>query len=92
MSGAGLSERACVCVHTEAEKRKTTVESVAVRAVDIYILVEMMPFWGGRKPCPWKRWLCPPTPDPCHQVMHPANPFWCEMVYDLAIKSNVVRM
>lgn len=81
----------CMCEDGRGE-RQTMVDSVTVRAVDIRIVVEMMSFWGGRNPFPWKYWLCAVTLNPCRQVMHPANPFWCETVFGLAIKSNVVRM
>ena len=37
-----------MCAYGRGE-RKTTVESVAVRAVDVYILVEMMLFWEGEE-------------------------------------------
>lgn len=89
----GWVERACMrmCAFGR-EERKIVVESCAVRAVDKYIMVEMMPFQGGENPFPWKCWLCPVTPNPRHQVTHPVNPFWCEMVYDFAIKNNTVIM
>lgn len=91
LSGVGLSECACVCVYRR-EERKLVGESFIVRAVDIYMMVEMMPFQGGRTPFPWKCWLCPCPPNPRPQVMHPVNLFWCGMVYDLAMKNNTVIM
>lgn len=83
---------ASVHVTRRRKERKIVVESCAVRAVDNSVVVETVPFRGGENPFPWKCWLCPVTPNPCRQVMYPVNSFWCEMVFDLAIKNNTVIM
>lgn len=96
LSGAGLSGRACVCMQAKRRKKDQGCICRCQSCGHVYYgRDDAFPgVYGGGEGIlfPGNIGFVLLPLNPCRQVMHPANPFWCEMVFDLAIKSNVVRM